>query len=177
MKKITVIFLAIVCFVMLTACSFGSADAIIVTGKDVIYMGEFDYANYTVTYKDKKTQSIVKTETLTEDMLDDNSKMDIFGEGKKTLHIVIGNLETTFDVQINRKQFEDIGFLTTSYTYTGSYITILLEGNIPQGAETYYPLGNRFKECGVYDVKCILSHQYYETQTYTARITIERGGE
>lgn len=174
MKKFAVIFILVFSIFMMTACGFGTSDTLVVTGKNVIYMGEFNYSDYQVEFKDKKTQQTIKTETLTEDMLDDNSKMNVFGEGKKTLHITIGDLETTFEIEINRKTFQKIGFFTTTYFYTGSDITINLEGELPQDATIYYPLGNTFKNCGVYDISCIVSHQYYETKTYTAKITIER---
>lgn len=176
MKKrwvIFTIFINVCLLLFLSSCRVsGSVKSIsLKSDEEVISVetGKFNYSDYTleVTYSNK-----IEEVTLTEDMIKDYDKLKLYQVGSQTITITYQRVSCEVNVIVTRATLSDIVFESKTATYTGSAITMEVEGYIPADVTVRYPNGNSFVNAGTYNVTAICYGDNYETLELSATLII-----
>ena len=112
---------------------------------------------------------------LEESMFLEGTELYCYKEGTQDIKIKYKNVTKTCEVNVIRRDFENVTFNDLETTYTGEFITLTVSGSLPVDAIVYYGEGNSFKEIGQYSITCTISHPYYNTLTLSATLKIVGG--
>ena len=157
---------------MLVACNVDDVKEIAVTPDTVnVRIGEFDYADYTVTatYGSGKTEESV----LTEDMIAPKDRLKFFVEGEYDIEVTYRGKVTVLPVVVRRNVFAGATFADLDVVYNGEFYTVEVQ-NVPEGTTVTYPTTNRFRTAGEYQATAILRKDAYEMKEMTAKVTIRK---
>lgn len=169
---LTILLAAALCCATLVACNIDDVKEITVTPDTInVRIGEFDYADYTVTatYGSGKTEESV----LTEDMIAPKDRIKFFVEGEYDIDVTYLRTTTTIKVNVRRNVFAGAEFNDLDVVYNGEFYTVEVK-NVPEGTTVTYPTTNRFRTAGEYQATAILRKDAYEMKEMTARVTIRK---
>lgn len=137
-----------------------------------IVIGEFPYGEYRVSVT--RNSKIAEETALTEEMISDAEKLKFYREGEQTVTVSYAGATCEFKVIVRRKDLSGLSFEDRTVTYSGETVVMEVAGKLPSDVSVRYPGGNKFVNAGEYDVTAVVYGDLYVTQTFTARLTIEK---
>lgn len=168
MKRIISILIIFLSITLFSCRKETTIDYEIVTPESVL-LGDNSYSGFSL--KLNTGESI----PLEESMFLEGTELYCYKEGTQDIKIKYKNVTKTSEVNVVRRDFENVSLNDLEQTYTGEFITLTVSGSLPVDAIVYYGEGNSFKEIGQYSITCTISHPYYNTLTLSATLKIVGG--
>lgn len=168
MKKIISILIIFLSITLFSCQKETTIDFEIKTPESVL-LGDNSYSGFSLSLTNGETIS------LEDSMFLDGTELFPYKEGKQTIKIKYQKITKTAEVNVVRRDFENVLLNDLEVKYTGEFISLTVSGDLPVDASVYYGEGNSFKEIGEYEITCVISHPYYNTLTLSAKLKIVGG--
>ena len=157
---------------LMFSCNIDDVKEISITPDEInVRIGEFDYAEYTVTatYDSGKTEEV----RLSADMISASDRLKFYKEGEYEIAVTYMDCTATLAVKVRRNVFAGATFEDLDVVYNGEFYTVEVK-NLPEGTTVTYPSTNRFRNAGEYQATAILRKDAYEMKEMTAKVVIRK---
>ena len=157
---------------LMFSCNIDDVKEISITPDEInVRIGEFDYADYTVTatYDSGKTEEV----RLSADMISASDRLKFYKEGEYEIAVTYMDCTATLAVKVRRNVFAGATFEDLDVVYNGECYTVEVK-NLPEGTTVTYPSTNRFRNAGEYQATAILRKDAYEMKEMTAKVVIRK---